>query len=327
LGSLDRPGEQTDPADGSRDHPSGPDRRSRGETEAEAAERLGLSNLTRGDYYDSQRAAAEAQEAAIKRRDAARDQTADEPEQRLEEPRSYWTEVPRFLSMWQRLADRWPRRDGAETGSPVTERDRPYDVDSQRRAEALDAVAELPRAEPTISDAVKKAETENVTGGWLQGFECRLKGSGRLMEKALEALEAEPSRDPRDVVGKIPDAIRYTFCFEAKNYAEGYWDIGARLQDRGFEMYHSRNWWADPEYKGINTRWITSEGRRFEVQFHTSESFHAKHVVTHGAYERLRDPSTTEGERRDLREYQREVSSWIPLPAGATDIADHRRRA
>ena len=44
------------------------------------------------------------------------------------------------------------------------------------------------------------------------------------------------------------------------------------------------------EYKGINTRWVTQEGQRFEVQFHTSESFHAKQNVTHDAYERLRNP-------------------------------------
>ena len=42
-------------------------------------------------------------------------------------------------------------------------------------------------------------------------------------------------------------------------------------------MIYSKNHWRDdPEYKGINTRWITPEGQRFEVQFHTAESFHAK---------------------------------------------------
>ena len=45
-------------------------------------------------------------------------------------------------------------------------------------------------------------------------------------------------------------------------------------------MYYSKNYWADPEYKGINTRWLTAEGQRFEVQFHTPDSFHAKHDVT-----------------------------------------------
>jgi hypothetical protein len=226
--------------------------------------------------------------------------------------------------MWQRLADRWPWKHQSEAFDQTSGVARPYDVSPERRAGAVDAVGELPRAEPAISDAIKKAESENVTGGWLEGFDCRLKGSDRLMEKALDALEAEPSRSPADIVGKIPDGIRYTFCFDSHNYTNGYWDIRNRLESYGFSMYHSRNSWSDPEYKGINTRWTTSDGQRFEVQFHTAESFHAKHHVTHQAYERLRNPLTTEGERRELKGFQREVSSWIPVPAGAIDIADHK---
>ena len=40
-------------------------------------------------------------------------------------------------------------------------------------------------------------------------------------------------------------------------------------ENRGHEMYYSKNWWANSEYKGVNTRWVTAEGQRFEVQFHT----------------------------------------------------------
>ena len=46
-------------------------------------------------------------------------------------------------------------------------------------------------------------------------------------------------------------------------------------------MYYSKNYWTHPEYKGVNTRWATPDGQRFEVQFHTPDSFHAKHHVTH----------------------------------------------
>jgi hypothetical protein len=320
LGSLDRPGEQTDPADGSRDRPSGPDRRNRGETEAEAAERLGLSNLTRGDYYDSQRAAAEAQEAAIKRRDAARDQTADEPEQRLEEPRSYWTEVPRFLSMWQRLADRWPQQlsktpDAASKLAP------------EQRTSITDAVDKVPAREPPISENIKAIAADNASGAWLEGYEFRLKGSDRLVEKVAEALETStPDAPPNEIVEQVPDAIRYTFCVQSERYSSCYWEIKERLEASGCEMYHSKDSWKEPEYKGINTRWVSPEGQRFEVQFHTPESFHAKHEVTHAAYERLRNPLTSDGERRELSDFQREVSSWIPVPSGAVEIPDCRRR-
>ena len=87
----------------------------------------------------------------------------------------------------------------------------------------------------------------------------------------------------------------------------------------------STNYWGDPEYKGINTRWITQQGQRFEVQFHTPESFHAKEVLTHKAYERIRDTTTSRPELRELHAFQRELSAWIQVPDGAADIPDFKK--
>ena len=58
------------------------------------------------------------------------------------------------------------------------------------------------------------------------------------------------------------------------------------------------------------------------MQFHTPDSFHAKNDVTHLAYERLRDTSTSRAELRELHAFQREVSSRIQAPDGAADIPD-----
>jgi hypothetical protein len=70
---------------------------------------------------------------------------------------------------------------------------------------------------------------------------------------------------------------------------------------------------------------VTADGQRFEVQFHTPESFHAKHHVTHLAYERIRDPTTSRAELRELHAFQREVCSRIQVPDGAADIPDYRK--
>ncbi len=91
-------------------------------------------------------------------------------------------------------------------------------------------------------------------------------------------------------------------------------------------MYLSKNSWNSREYKGINTRWVTRNGQRLEVQFHTPESFHAKHHVTHAAYERIRNPMISDRERRELRDFQREVSSAIRIPDGAADIPDCEKK-
>jgi hypothetical protein len=180
-------------------------------------------------------------------------------------------------------------------------------------------------AQPGISADVQATEQENRYGGWLEGFGKRLKGEDRLKEKVAEKLRVQPDREANDIIREIPDAIRYTFCLRPDTYTHGYDDIKERLESCGYEMYESRNSWDRAEYKGINTRWVTPEGQRFEVQFHTPESFHAKQYVTHGAYERIRNRLTSDAERAELKSFQREVCLWIQVPDGAKEIPDFKK--
>jgi hypothetical protein len=192
-------------------------------------------------------------------------------------------------------------------------------------AEMTAAIGRVRETEPTISADMRAVERENRYGGWLEGFERRLKGEGRLKEKLSGKLAAEPRMDAGQALREVADAIRYTFCFQSDNYARGYYDVKERLEDHSYEMYYSKNWWTDPEYKGINTRWVTTDGQRFEVQFHTPESFHAKHHVTHVAYEKIRDPATSDEERGELEAFQRTVSASIDVPDGTVEIPDVRK--
>jgi hypothetical protein len=229
--------------------------------------------------------------------------------------RSYQDEVPRLLEMRDDLERKWPARER-------TAIDRPADLPG-----SADAIGRVRDAEPGASARVQAIEQENKDkyGGWLEGFEHRLKGEDRLKEKIADKLQVEPSMTAAGALRDVGDAIRYTFCFQPANYTRGYYDIKERYENRGCEMYFSKNWWTNSEYKGVNTRWLAPEGQRFEVQFHTPESFHAKHYMTHTAYERIRDPATSDEERAEFKAFQREVSSWIRVPDGATDIPDYRK--
>jgi len=230
---------------------------------------------------------------------------------------SYQDDVPRFLDMWADHEKRWP------TGSraPV---DRPADPPGLDAAMAKTA-GRIREVEPRISADAQASERENEHGGWLEGFKSRLKREDRLKEKISEQAEAEPGKSLDEISCKIPDAIRFTFCFQSDTYTRGYYDIKERLESRSYEMYYSKNWWTNPEYKGINTRWVAEDGQRFEVQFHTPDSFHAKHHVTHVAYERIRDQETSRSELRELHAFQREVSSFIRIPDGAAYIPDLKK--
>jgi hypothetical protein len=200
-------------------------------------------------------------------------------------------------------------------------------LDPEQHAQANDVIAGVAKTEKKTTEHMQQVERDNACGGWLEGLPHRLKGEERLKEKIATELSITPAMRPDEVLYKVNDTIRYTFCFEPGSYSAGYWDIKQRLEARQYQLVYSKNHWCDdPEYKGINTRWKTPEGHRFEVQFHTRESFHAKQEVTHVSYERLRNPLIQDDERTELEAFQREVSSRITVPEGARDIPDLGKR-
>jgi hypothetical protein len=225
----------------------------------------------------------------------------------------------------KRSAGEWQAGRSADPPDP----DRPGgDLPSAqgRDAETAAAIGRIRETEPTISSDLRAVERENRYGGWLEGFDRHLKDEDRLKEKVAERLEGEPDKTPAEIFRAVPDAIRYTFCLGPETYTQGYYDIKERLESRRYQMYESRNSWNGAEYKGINARWVTPEGQRFEVQFHTPESFHAKQYITHDAYERIRNPLVSDEERAELKAFQREVASRIQIPDGATDIPDFKKK-
>ena len=200
-------------------------------------------------------------------------------------------------------------------------------MNPDEHAKAKDEIASVRRKEEALTRQMGQAERENACGGWLAGLEFCLKGEDRLKEKIAEILETTSAQGTtsEQIVRDIADAIRYTFCFESSKYTVGYWDVKQRLDANEFRMIYSKNHWRDdPEYKGINTRWVTAEGQRFEVQFHTPESFHAKQQVTHQAYERSRNRLTGRAERLELEAFQREVCTFIAVPGEVESIPDYK---
>jgi hypothetical protein len=245
--------------------------------------------------------------------------------------RSYWDEVPRFRDMWADHDRRWPAEqrpaaDGSADPPGSYRSDGGFYLNPERHAETIAAIGRIQETESGISANVRATEQQNGYGGWLEGFERRIKGEDRLKEKVAEGLDTiGPDARPEEILAQVPDAIRYTFCVRPETYTRTYYDIKARLESLGYEMYQSKNSWNDAEYKGINTRWVIPEGQRFEIQLHTPESFHAKQYVTHRAYERIRNPLTSDAERSELETFQRGVSSWVWAPEGASEIPDFKK--
>jgi hypothetical protein len=179
----------------------------------------------------------------------------------------------------------------------------------------------MANAEALITSRVE--ETERASRGHLAGKEFRLKERDRLKDKVATDLATNIDADVDEVVASVRDGVRYTLQYEDTEYTSGVQADAARMKDQGFELIRLKNLWNDTEYKGINSQWRDGEsGQAFEMQFHTRESFEAKQI-THKAYERLRNLQTTEDESGELHDYQREVSSKIPIPIGAQDIPEY----
>jgi len=144
-----------------------------------------------------------------------------------------------------------------------------------------------------------------------------LKSPDRFKEKLAKMMEIEPDRSPSELSAEIHDGIRYTFISDPDHYSVSV-DVARReLGGRGYELVNFKPSWTGTEYKGINSQWRDRvNGQAFEVQFHTPDSWEAKQR-THDAYERIMSPETAPAERARLCEYQREISSRVPIPSGA----------
>jgi hypothetical protein len=251
-------------------------------------------------------------------RSDAPERAQQRPDHRAETAeRNYWSEVPRFERAWADHVRRWP-------GEQLTQAD-PVHLSPEQHKQVEEVIAGVRRTEEDLTKRIAETGRDNAGRAWLEGLEFRLKGEDRLKEKIANLLETgAPDATTKEIARQIPDAIRYTFCATPDSYSEVYWTVKGQLEACGYSMYYGQNHWGEAQYKGINTRWVTPEGQRFELQFHTPESFHAKQAITHVSYERLRSALTADSERRELMSFQREVSSWIAAPAGAAEIPNYR---
>ena len=173
-----------------------------------------------------------------------------------------------------------------------------------------------------VTPAMRRIEAEDPDRH-LTGLEFRCKREDRIMEKVANWMTAQPDLTPEEALALVKDPIRYTFQYTEEHYTKGVIADVERLKTTGFELVELRNSWDSEEYKGINSRWrVPENGQLFEMQFHTQISFEAKQL-THPAYERLRNPSTSLEEQDELSDFQRRVNIFVPEPMGVRGVPNY----
>ncbi|MEV4921732.1 hypothetical protein [Streptomyces roseoverticillatus] len=144
------------------------------------------------------------------------------------------------------------------------------------------AAAARDRMDAMMKDV--QQETAQSHGGKLEGLQYSLKDVESFRRKAAAAVE-EKNVPVEKTARKVNDLNRYTLTFEPDSYTEGVERTYERLREQGYEPTAEKNTWQDPVYKGVNTTWRhTQSEEKFELQFHTPDSFKAK-MENHELYE------------------------------------------
>jgi hypothetical protein len=253
---------------------------------------------------------------------------------RADAPRSgYQERIPQFEQLWSWHQERWPEHPRA--GDAVRPNDPPGSwrgdggrfLSPERNAEADEQIAAMHSHEKGITETLKRIGRDNSYGATLVGLQYCVKGEQRIKEKIHDRVSEEAGATVTDAAGSVWDAVRYTFQLDQDAYVRAHDDITSRLESAGYRLVQRVNYWpTNPAYKGINTRWLTPGGGRFELQFHTPESLDAKQNRTHDAYDRFRSPTVSFAERRDLDGYQTYVTAAIPWPLGVEAVSDYKER-
>jgi hypothetical protein len=277
---------------------------------------------TRGreEYYSELRVEVSREESAAARQVTAEEQAAAEKWQvKVAESRWMWSE---YQSKWPPAERSSPDKSTASPGSWHGDGNRVLEAPENSRVEAeCDRIAK--REEDRISPAMRSIESQDPDRH-LIGFEHRLKGRDRIKEKVYDRIKLLKN-PPEEAVSRVSDTVRYTFQYRESRYTQGVWTDIERLKDEGFELQKLKNYWADDQYRGINSTWIEPDTRqRFEVQFHTRISFEAKQL-THTSYERIRSKQADAFEELVLEAFQRKVAADVRVPPGADDIPDYRK--
>lgn len=243
---------------------------------------------------------------------------------------SWRNALPHLQDLWQKHQEKWPEGErptvDRSNDEPGSWRGDSGAVLGPRDSRRVDEVyQQVVSYEAKITKQM--TDIERVSSGQLIGKENRLKGRDRFKDKVASGLESAPNADVDHIAANVRDVVRYTLQYDDSKYTRGVHTDVERLQSCGMQLVKLKNFWADQEYKGINSQWRDiASGQSFEVQFHTKISFEAKEL-THGAYERLRTmhPNSHDSQQQinELHAFQRTVCTKIPMPEGATNIQNY----
>lgn len=194
------------------------------------------------------------------------------------------------------------------------------DGEEWKQSQALyrksNAYAKIIKEEPAITRDLK--DVSEKIGIQMAGLEHRLKSKESFLRKA--GKDSKHSLDPqaiKETIGSTNDVIRYTYQDNALSLVDSYGNIRCALEGKGYQLVRTKNFWLDKRnpYNGVNSVFQSPGGQKFEVQFHTSESFALKDgKEMHGLYEEARSEGISNARKNEVNAKMFELSSQLEVP-------------
>lgn len=172
--------------------------------------------------------------------------------------------------------------------------------------------------EPSITKEIVRIIKAN--NGEMEGLDFRLKTFDSFKRKAIEKIIE--AGDVKEGLEAIYDIVRYTSISSTEDLTDHYFSVMEEMKAREYRLVRVKNTWDSKTnpYRGINTVIENNKGQKFELQFHTPESFDMKQNKQHDLYEEFRLSTTSEERKEWLLDEMFKMSSTLKKPTGVENI-------
>lgn len=153
-----------------------------------------------------------------------------------------------------------------------------------------------------------------------EGLEFRIKDKSSYLRK----IKSNYSPDGNSY--EIKDILRYTYTASPNALAEKTILSIDEFNKSGYNTIEVKNSWIDNQnpYKGINTTVKASNGQKFEMQYHTPESFALKNGKLHELYEKARVLDPKSSEFLAFQDEMFNLSDKLTIPEGIEGVKNKR---
>lgn len=145
------------------------------------------------------------------------------------------------------------------------------------------------------------------------GIEFRVKGKDSYLRKIRTNFKPDGNEY------EINDILRYTYGTDVRQLSNKTLGSIDKYSSLGYNTIKVKNSWLDDDnpYNGINTIMQAPNGQKFELQYHTPESFDLKNGELHRLYEKQRLITDEESEEFiSLRNQMFDLSDKLTVPDG-----------